>query len=213
MEGNSAEFTSLGKCYTLTTTAAATPTTQLHTHHTVTHPPHSYTPTTQLHTHHTVTHSPHSYTPTTQLHTTQLHSPHSYTLTTQLHTHHTVTHPPHSYTLTTTAAATPTTQLHTHHTVTHSPHSYTLTTQLHTHHTVCTVSWLLPSNTLQHLKDGSAQTVVHAATLRHKLQIKLTIPSSHSRLTPGRPVPRICSDSCTSCHTERQVANQIYYLT
>ena len=40
-------------------------------------------------------------------------------------------------------------------------------------------------------RDGSAQTIVHAATLRQKLQIKLAVSPSHSILTPGRPVPAL----------------------
>ena len=39
-----------------------------------------------------------------------------------------------------------------------------------------------------YLRDGSAQTIVSAATPRHKLQIKLSTSPSHSILTPGRPV-------------------------
>ena len=42
-----------------------------------------------------------------------------------------------------------------------------------------------------YLRDGSAQTIVRAATLRKKLQIKLSTSSSHSILTPGRPVPAL----------------------
>ena len=42
---------------------------------------------------------------------------------------------------------------------------------------------------LVYLRDGSAQTILHAATLRQKLYIKLSILPSHSILTPGRPVP------------------------
>ena len=42
---------------------------------------------------------------------------------------------------------------------------------------------LTPSNLLVYLRDGSAQTIVHAATLRWKLQIKLSISPSHSILT------------------------------
>ena len=44
---------------------------------------------------------------------------------------------------------------------------------------------------LVYLRDGSAQTVVRAATLRQKLQIKLSILPSHSILTSGRPVPAL----------------------
>ena len=42
---------------------------------------------------------------------------------------------------------------------------------------------------LVYLRDGSAQTTVRSATLRQKLQIKLAVSTSHSVLTPGRPVP------------------------
>ena len=37
-----------------------------------------------------------------------------------------------------------------------------------------------------YLRDGSTQTILHAATLRQKLQIKLSISPSHSILTPGQ---------------------------
>ena len=40
-----------------------------------------------------------------------------------------------------------------------------------------------------YLRDGFAQTILRAATLRQKLQIQLSIPPSHSTLTPYRPVP------------------------
>ena len=46
-----------------------------------------------------------------------------------------------------------------------------------------------PSNMLVYIRDGSAQTSVHAATLRQKLQIKLSLSPSHSILTPHQPVP------------------------
>ena len=46
-----------------------------------------------------------------------------------------------------------------------------------------------PSNMLVYLRDGSAQTTVRAATLRYKLQFKLSISPSHNTLTPGKPVP------------------------
>ena len=56
------------------------------------------------------------------------------------------------------------------------------------------VGWLLalrPSNMLVYLRDGSAQTILRAATLRRKLQIKLSTSPSHSILTTGRPVPAL----------------------
>ena len=40
-----------------------------------------------------------------------------------------------------------------------------------------------------YLTDGSAQTILRAATLRQKLHIKRCTSPSHSMLTPGRPVP------------------------
>ena len=58
-----------------------------------------------------------------------------------------------------------------------------------------TVQWLLFVGCLtshQHAgvsQGQTAQTIVHAATLRYKVQIKLTISPSHSMLTPGQPVP------------------------
>ena len=42
---------------------------------------------------------------------------------------------------------------------------------------------------LVYLRDGSAKTILRAATLRYKLQIKRSTSPSHSILTPGRPVP------------------------
>ena len=42
-----------------------------------------------------------------------------------------------------------------------------------------------------YLRDGSAQTILRAATLRKKLQTKLSISPSHSKLTPGQPVPTL----------------------
>ena len=55
--------------------------------------------------------------------------------------------------------------------------------------TVLFVCWLL--NMLVYLKDGSAQAILRAATLRQKLQIQLSTSPSHSILTPGRPVPAL----------------------
>ena len=49
------------------------------------------------------------------------------------------------------------------------------------------VGWL--HNMLVYLIDGSAQTILRAATLRYKLQIQLSNSPSHSILTPGRLVP------------------------
>ena len=46
-----------------------------------------------------------------------------------------------------------------------------------------------PSNVLVYLRDGSAQTIAHAATQRKKSHIKLSISPSHSILTPDQPVP------------------------
>ena len=42
-----------------------------------------------------------------------------------------------------------------------------------------------------YLRDWSTQTILRAATLRYKLQIKLSISSSHSILTLGHPVPAL----------------------
>ena len=41
-----------------------------------------------------------------------------------------------------------------------------------------------------YLRDGYAQTILRAATLRQKLQAKLSISPSHSMLTPDQPDPR-----------------------
>ena len=60
--------------------------------------------------------------------------------------------------------------------------------------TVCVLVGCLtsrPRNMLVYLRDGSAKTIVRAATLRYKLQIKLSTSPSHSILTPGRPVPAL----------------------
>ena len=58
---------------------------------------------------------------------------------------------------------------------------------------VAVVCWLLnvPANMLVYLRDGSAQTVVRTATMRLKLQIRFSLSSSHSILTPGQPVPAL----------------------
>ena len=42
-----------------------------------------------------------------------------------------------------------------------------------------------------YLRDGSAQTSLRSATLRHNLQTKLSISPSHNILTMGRPVPAL----------------------
>ena len=46
-----------------------------------------------------------------------------------------------------------------------------------------------PSNMTVYLRDGSAQRILRAATLRWKLQDKLSISPSHSILTADQPVP------------------------
>ena len=53
------------------------------------------------------------------------------------------------------------------------------------------IAWLLsiPAALLVYLKDRSAQTVVHACTLRQKKRIKLAVSPSHSVLALGQPVP------------------------
>ena len=56
---------------------------------------------------------------------------------------------------------------------------------------VCLLVAQRPSNMRVYLRDGSAQTIVRAATLRQKLQIQLSTSPSHSILTPGRPVPAL----------------------
>ena len=40
-----------------------------------------------------------------------------------------------------------------------------------------------------HLEDGSAKTIVRAATLRYKLKIKLVISLRPRKLTAGQPGP------------------------
>ena len=44
---------------------------------------------------------------------------------------------------------------------------------------------------LVYLSDGCAQTCVRAATLKQKLQIKLSIAPSRSKLTPGLLAPAL----------------------
>ena len=46
-----------------------------------------------------------------------------------------------------------------------------------------------PSDMQVYLSDGFALTIVRAATLRYKLQIKLSTSRNHNRLTSGQPVP------------------------
>ena len=50
------------------------------------------------------------------------------------------------------------------------------------------VSWLLrvPATGRVYLREGSASTMVRAATLRQKVHIKLAVSSAHSILTPGQ---------------------------
>ena len=56
---------------------------------------------------------------------------------------------------------------------------------------VCLLVAWRPSNMLVYLRDGSAQTILRAATLRQKLQIQRSTSPSHGILTPGRPVPAL----------------------
>ena len=42
-----------------------------------------------------------------------------------------------------------------------------------------------------YLREGSAQIIVRAVTLRQKLQIKLSISPSYSILTMGQPFPAL----------------------
>ena len=50
--------------------------------------------------------------------------------------------------------------------------------------------WLV-GNMLVYLRDGSALTSLHAATLRQQLEIKLSTSTGHSILTPNQPVPTL----------------------
>ena len=63
--------------------------------------------------------------------------------------------------------------------------------QSHDYAFVCWLTVERPSNILVYLRDGSAQTSVHSATLRQKLHIKLSISLSHTHSipTPGQTVP------------------------
>ena len=47
----------------------------------------------------------------------------------------------------------------------------------------------IPAIMLVYLRHGSAETIELAVTLRQKLQIKLSLSSCHSILTPDEPVP------------------------
>ena len=53
----------------------------------------------------------------------------------------------------------------------------------------CLLFALRPSNMQAYLRDGSAQTIVRATTLRKDLQIKFAVSPSHSLLTLGQLVP------------------------
>ena len=53
------------------------------------------------------------------------------------------------------------------------------------HDVVCWLVGQRPSNTLVYLRGGAVQTIVRAAALRQKLQVKLSISPSHIILTPG----------------------------
>ena len=53
----------------------------------------------------------------------------------------------------------------------------------------CLLAASRPSHMLLYLRDRSAQTRSHGATLRQKLQIKLFTSPSHCILTPDQPVP------------------------
>ena len=44
---------------------------------------------------------------------------------------------------------------------------------------------------LVYLRDGPAQTILRAATLRKKWRIQLSTSPGHSILTSGRPVPAL----------------------
>ena len=58
---------------------------------------------------------------------------------------------------------------------------------------------------LVYLRDGSAQTIVYAATLAQKLQIKLSFSPNHSILTPGQPAPALT----LSCQVPGRVATAV----
>ena len=51
------------------------------------------------------------------------------------------------------------------------------------------VACLQSQQRAMYLRDGSAQTNLRGATMRQKLQIKLSTSPNHSILTPGQPVP------------------------
>ena len=50
---------------------------------------------------------------------------------------------------------------------------------------------------LVYLRDGFDLIIVHAATLRQKMQIRLAISLSHSLLTPGKPFPALALEQKT----------------
>ena len=60
-----------------------------------------------------------------------------------------------------------------------------------------------------YLRDGSAQTILRAATLRQKLQIQLSISPSHSILTPGQPIPALT----LKCQAPGRVATGVPILS
>ena len=55
---------------------------------------------------------------------------------------------------------------------------------------VVVISWLdnVPAVCKVHIKDGSAQTLAHATTMRQKLLLKLAISPNSSILTLDQPV-------------------------
>ena len=64
-----------------------------------------------------------------------------------------------------------------------------------------------------YLRDASAQTIKRAATLRQKLQTKLSISPSHSILTPGQPVPAVTSGAWQGSHWSANVLCHWYDTT
>ena len=57
-------------------------------------------------------------------------------------------------------------------------------------------------------RDGSAQTILRAATLRQKLQIQLSTSPTHSILTPGRPVPALIERERERQQTFRDIGRE-----
>ena len=67
-----------------------------------------------------------------------------------------------------------------------------------------------PSNALVYIRDRSTHTIVCAAALRWVGCLLACLTSQQqASVSQGR----VCSDNCTCCHTEIEVAGQTFHLT